>query len=292
MLLAHLKSAVTAGLVATTLLLGGCADGVGLLSSSGTGKDVERVNALLRPHDRVYRPDGEGPFPTVLLFHGCSGPTPAHEKMWADFFVGHQFAVLAVDSHTGRNIAVSGHEKPGTIDWQEVCDLNLLTGDERAGDIVASIDHARSLSFVDSDNLVAVGFSHGAFSIWQTLVQASQEKAPVGFSEWPASGVHGLKSAILFYGPCLKDWSVNVPTLALMAEADQYIDEAMCVDFSVRNAKRTVPFAYHIFSGATHTFDHEKPNPSNVAAGSRYDEKATRKSQDLILGHISAHIRP
>ena len=51
------------------------------------GWHVERlpaaeISALLRPHDEILMPHGDGPFTTVLLFHGCGGKT-AHEKEWA-----------------------------------------------------------------------------------------------------------------------------------------------------------------------------------------------------------------
>ena len=36
-------------------------------------KSMAELNAELRPHDINYLPDGDGPFPVVLFFHGCSG---------------------------------------------------------------------------------------------------------------------------------------------------------------------------------------------------------------------------
>ena len=43
----------------------------------------EFLATLLAPHLRIRRPQGEGPFPTVICFHGCSGVTLG-EVDWLD----------------------------------------------------------------------------------------------------------------------------------------------------------------------------------------------------------------
>ncbi len=47
-------------------------------------------------------------------------------------------------------------------------------------------------------------------------------------------------------------------------------------------------FSYKIFTGATHTFDHARPNASNVEAGSVYDAAATAEAQAMIAAEIKA----
>ena len=43
-------------------------------------KNIASINKELRPHDIIYMPKGEGPFPVMLFFHGCSGRTLSHEQ--------------------------------------------------------------------------------------------------------------------------------------------------------------------------------------------------------------------
>jgi hypothetical protein len=49
--------------------------------------------------------------------------------------------------------------------------------------------------------------------------------------------------------------------------------------------------SYKIFEDATHTFDHSKPNQSNIDAGSRYDAEATFTSQGMISTAINQVMR-
>lgn len=241
---------------------------------------IDEIQAVLRPHDRVFKPEGPGPFPTMLFFHGCSGPTPSHEEDWARFYNGIGVAVIAVDSYAGRG-----------INWEEACNLEVMTAWERAGDVLATLQYARGLEFVDAENLAVTGFSHGAWTIWTTLVFASSETPPINLESWPAGGLQGLKLALPFYGGCHEPWAVPVPTLAFLAEDDRYIDEQGCVDFATRNPDLAGVFSYRIFNGATHTFDHATPNLANVEAGSKYDAAALAESQRMISATIDLHLR-
>lgn len=236
---------------------------------------LAEIQRLLVPEIRVYRPEGAGPFPGILLLHGCSGPTPSHESDWARFYSERGVVTLAVDSLGPRQ-----------LDWERVCNLETLTGRERAADILAALEYARSLPFVDSDRLALSGFSHGAWTIWEFLLLASDQTPALGLDEWPADGAHGVRAAFLFYGPCLEKFSVPIATLVFQAENDRYIDEAACIEHA-RQLQRDPgakgeEFELHVFPGATHTFDHAQPNPANLAAGSVHDPQATRTAQEAI----------
>lgn len=248
--------------------------------ASAESTTIEAINAVLRPHDRIFRPEGAGPFPTMLFFHGCSGATQSHEEDWADFYNGIGVTVIAVDSYAGRG-----------INWEDACNLKAMTAWERAGDILATLEYARSLDFVDAENLGVTGFSHGAWTIWTTLVFASSKTPPINLEAWPAGGLDGLKLALPFYGGCHERWTIPVHTIAFLAGDDRYVDEQSCVDFAARNPDLSLLFSYHIFGGATHTFDHARPNLANVEAGSVYDAAATAESQRIIATAIETYMR-
>ena len=50
--------------------------------------DIPAANLTL--HAQLYKPDGDGPFPTVIALHGCGGlsgqsePVPARYRDWAE----------------------------------------------------------------------------------------------------------------------------------------------------------------------------------------------------------------
>ena len=51
---------------------------------------------------RLYLPPGNGPFPAVLVMHGCGGITDNH-RSWAGRLVGWGYAAVMVDSFGPRN---------------------------------------------------------------------------------------------------------------------------------------------------------------------------------------------
>src|SRR5712691_3890387 len=48
-----------------------------LLPVFATVADLDKLQKRLEPHYRAYRPDGDGPFPAVMMISGCSGFTPS-----------------------------------------------------------------------------------------------------------------------------------------------------------------------------------------------------------------------
>ena len=56
----------------------------------------QRIDALLVGSE-LYMPEGEGPFPVVLQFHGCGGMKNLQAR-WADTARAAGWAVLVVDS--------------------------------------------------------------------------------------------------------------------------------------------------------------------------------------------------
>lgn len=240
-------------------------------------RDLASINAELRPYDRIYKPDGDGQSPVVLFFHGCSGATLSHEEDWASFYNGIGVAMIAVDSYAGRG-----------IQWEDACDLKVMTPWQRAGDVLATIEFAKTQNFVDASQIILMGFSHGAITVWTTQVFASSKNAPLGLDSWPENVMEGVQLSLPFYGSCIGKWTLPLRTIAFMAEDDRYVDEQSCIDFAEQNTDLAEHFSYKVFAGATHTFDHARPNASNVEAGSVYDAAATLEAQAMIAAEIQA----
>ncbi len=244
---------------------------------------LPELESALVPHLRFYIPDGPGPFPATLFLHGCSGPTLSHEKDWGRFHRDRGAVMIAVDSLAPRELK-----------GQPVCDLQVLTGRERAADVLAALAHARELPYVDPQRLALMGFSHGAWTIWELFVLGSHSRAPLGLAEWPGGGLRGVRAAFLFYGPCLEAWTVAIPTVTFLAGADRYIDAQACIDYAEElspSPDEPLLFSYRLFEGATHTFDHARPSAVNRDAGSIYDPRATRAAQKEIGRRMKTLLR-
>src|SRR5580658_8394679 len=92
------------GLIAALVLLAGCAGCTDQQLSipeqpvPGSRVPTGPLNAVL------VTPDGPGPFPVVILLHGCSGVRPI-QLQWADRLRSWGYAALILDSFTAHGVA-------------------------------------------------------------------------------------------------------------------------------------------------------------------------------------------
>src|SRR5262249_10203114 len=92
----------------------------------------------------LYRPNGQGPFPAVALFHGSTGVLPYHHR-WAEWLATEGYVAIVVDSFGPRHV---------------VRDSGGLTG-KRVWDAYGALAYLRSLGFVQKNDIGAMGWSLG-----------------------------------------------------------------------------------------------------------------------------------
>jgi dienelactone hydrolase len=235
----------------------------------------ETVADMLRPHMVVTRPEGEGPFPTALLFSGCDGPRD-NMGTWAGALAARGWASVMVDSHAPRGFTELQL-------WRLICAGQLMTGAERAGDIAAALAHVRTLPFVDGDRIALIGASHGGWAILEFLSMADHGQVPLTLERWPESlaqaPLDGVAAAVLFYPYCgqlsrasRRGWDSRVPVLFLLARGDTIADETDCLKVVEREAGRGLPIESHVYDGVTHGFDQRQKAPLSLLA---YDPETT-----------------
>jgi dienelactone hydrolase len=96
----HLRRALKTGVIALAVGTGSfAARGATPVTFPGEGVELAAI---------VYVPAGNGPFPAVVLMHGCSGmwagtgrPTPSY-AFWAEHLQSRGFIALLVDSFGPR----------------------------------------------------------------------------------------------------------------------------------------------------------------------------------------------
>jgi dienelactone hydrolase len=157
------------------------------------------------------RPAGSGPFPAVVLLHGCGG---YHASMmsWTDRLAASGYVALSVDSFGSRGIAV-----------------NCGGFAQQPADAFAALEFLAGKQFVRADAVAVMGFSMGGNS---TLAAVEQESI---------GRLHARKfrAGVAFYPNCSGSTGVmTVPTLVLIGRADDWTPASDCEDMA---AGRSAP---------------------------------------------------
>ena len=157
-----------------------------------------------------FKPEGDGPFPTVVLMHGCSGLNRFVSrglKSHASFLVENGYAALILDSFTSRGksggfICTSNSELARARFYRKVDAYNTLR-------------HLKSLPYVDSNNIFLMGQSNGGSVALKVASQQQYPKIPddlsfrgiVAFYPWCEALPKKLRTPVLVLGGAKDDWT-------------------------------------------------------------------------------------
>ncbi len=180
------------------------------------------------------KPDGAGPFPALVLLHGCGGVREKHLR-WASHFNDLGYVTLIVDSFRPRSIVSICKGAGSTSASYTVRTLDALGA------------HAflRTLHFVKRDNIGVIGWSHGGITALAAVAKHGVgEKFPSNFA-----------AAIGFYPLCVTDRSFGVPTLVLIGKEDDWTPAGPCIELRERNRNSENSFDLVVYDGAFHAFD-------------------------------------
>ncbi len=116
----------------------------------------------------LLTPQGAGPFPAVVVMHGCDGVNE-NTRRWAARLVGWGYAALIVDSFRSRGLS-------------NVCGRgSVLPAAARATDAVEAKNYLRNLPNIAKGRIGLIGFSHGAGA---ALAAGGAFGAVVAFYPW------------------------------------------------------------------------------------------------------------
>jgi dienelactone hydrolase len=197
-------------------------------------------------HAQLYKPDGDGPFPTVIALHGCGGlgghsePVQGRYRDWAEQLLKGGNAVLLPDSYGSRELGPQCR----------VGDRRVLARRERVADIAASRQWLLQQSWAARDRISLMGWANGASALlWAVRPQAlsSRDAEP------------DFRSAIAFYPDCRVSsglgWSARVPTLLLIGARDDVSSPPACRQMIDGAHGRSALTRIVVYPGAWHDFD-------------------------------------
>ncbi|MCC5980690.1 MAG: dienelactone hydrolase family protein [Oceanicaulis sp.] len=249
--------------------------------------DLDHWREAIAPHVRVMMPeDAGGPVPAVLLFSGCGGVISVQSEYGA-VANQHGMAAVIIDSHAVRGIGPIGARL-------YTCTALRMRGDERARDVLAALAHVRTLDGIDSDRLALTGWSHGGWTLLDTLALVHDGTPPRGLDTLPDAALDGVKAAVTIYPYCgfiirarSHDIGNTIPVDALLAEEDMIANPRTCEALFERQNANGARIDWTLFEGQTHAFDApDQPFDPRV----RYDEDATRRAHDWWIETLSIRL--
>lgn len=188
------------------------------------------------------RPPGPGPFPAVILMHGCHGVS-ASTRQWAQWFRDHGYVALVVDSWTPRGIGdgcAPGPDIPAT---------------ERFDDAVGALRWLHARPYVDPRRVGVIGWSNGGVSALALINGPSLERARARGVELPPPGL--AASVAVYPGGCfsLVHEQVIRPLLLLIGDADDWTLASECDRMVTAMRGRGSDATIVRYPGAFHYFD-------------------------------------
>ena len=208
-------------------------------------------------HAQLYKPQGDGPFPTVIALHGCGGlggqsePVQSRYRDWAEQLLKTGHAVLLPDSYGSRELGPQCRDK----------ERRVLARRERVADVNASRQWLSQQPWAARDRISLMGWAHGASAVlWAVRPQSFARGIGPDF-----------RSAIAFYPDCRVSsglgWSTRVPTLLLIGAQDDVSPPSACRQMVEGARGRSALAQIAVYPGAAHDFDRANL-PMHAIAGS------------------------
>jgi dienelactone hydrolase len=194
----------------------------------------------------LWLPPGTGPFPAVLVLHGCSGINSSH-RGWAGRLTEWGYAAVLVDSLGPRNVTNNCYgfdSNPAAI--------------LRAQDAFNAATYLRTLPTIQPDSIGLLGFSAGGttalFAVLKSAVPTDRGGRPFG-------------ALVAYYPQCSRGKSVGGPPrmrvlgepasdlLILIGKDDDQTPASDCQDYLKDQSGFPHAGTIKVYPGALHALD-------------------------------------
>lgn len=219
---------------------------------------------------QLYKPAGEGPFPAVVVLHGCGG-IAERDRVWAQRLNGWGYAALTVDSFGPRGV------RQGVCATPQLVPPNL-----RARDAFAAAAWLRTQPEIDGAHIGVIGFSHGGWTVLKAI------SAPIVRS----AGAVPFAAAVAYYPPCEPELGgIATDSLILIGEADDWVSAARCINYVEAQAHEQHAVAIKSYPGAVHDFDVSIPERWRYGHHLVYQAEAAEDSFAMTRQFFDARLK-
>jgi dienelactone hydrolase len=221
----------------------------------------------------LIKPKGDGPFPAVVLLHGCEGMGGAGSdsyNRWASRLKNWGYVTLQVDSFGPRGDSFICNND----------DLMKKYVPKRAMDAHDAQSYLAGLKFVDFKRIAVMGWSHGALSTIASV------------SEMPDKDVVPFRASIAFYPYCYKTLAdLNAPLLILIGGADDWCPAKLCSSNMPKEDKAKQEVILKIYPGAYHNFDWPDLDVIFMGHVLQYNRQAESDAIMQVKEFLSKHLK-
>lgn len=234
----------------------------------------EKLNQ--KPGIRIWgylkKPAGDGPFPALVLMHGCGG-THANDNRWARFLNEAGYATLQIDSFKPRNLL-------------NICTdpMSGASPQTRALDAFGAYLWLQDQEFIDKDRIGIVGWDQGGNAV---LAAASN----IGLTKKVA---HRFNAAIAFYPYCFGGGDYQQPLLIFVGSKDSWAPQSRCQTLKKRSSNDGRFVRLITYADAYHYFDiheHEKGQWGTGLNGQKFWLLYDRQSHEDAKKEIILFLR-
>jgi dienelactone hydrolase len=265
------KLSVVVLLIVGAMLLSSCVSS-GKLSGGDKFKGIaEHSGKELILNGKLTKPDGEGPFPAIVMMHRCKG-IESFDYEWAARLNSWGYVAFIVDSLGPRN-------------KYSVCNRNSMPGfRERAIDAHSAKSYLAGLSFVSPSKIGVMGWSHGGNSTLMAIHSYTSDILPLELKE-------PFKAAVAFYPYCMNRLdNSNAPLLILIGEQDDWTPANACSN-RIPSGKTTHEIKLKIYKNTHHCFDCTGRNTNYMGHTLRYNSIATGDAKIQVREFLDKYLK-
>jgi dienelactone hydrolase len=227
----------------------------------------------------LFKPDGAGPFPAVVIHHSCGGlRSEIHD--WVKRALAEGYVAFVVDSLGPRGVQNNCYP-PLRVSWSRL-----------TKDAFDALEYLKKLPYVDANRIGFVGFSQGAMVGYLASSAEVAKGYPTGSR---------FSAVVSLYGGCGGVYSflkldTDRPLLALMGELDNETPPPACIYMLERLKSQGAPVEWHLYPATTHCWDcrslHNlaKRDWQNQTVVYRYDREVTEDSAKRAFAFFAARM--
>jgi dienelactone hydrolase len=221
----------------------------------------------------LHKPDGDGPFPAVVMLVGCGGyagggPNADHQSSWARKLVEWGYVALQVDSYSPRGPSLN-------------CDFAGSITISR--DAFAAKSYLSTLPYVDPENIAVVGWSMGGIAALKIIDAYFRQDGMIPF-----------KAAVAFYPQSFPVYKPDTPLLILIGEQDKLCNplssKLLAEKYEEKGWKPAMVLV--VYPDAGHAFDLEGIDLMWAGHHLKYDPQAaadaTERTRDFLAKHLGS----